>query len=61
MNQNEVIISGILSHSKGVGFKLSFPSKQTANHYKEMIKFILQENGLKVSEKKGYFDQGVRK
>ena len=60
MNQDEVIIGGIIGHSNGVGFKLSFPSKQIANQYKYLIGLILQKNGLKVIEKNGYFDKEVK-
>lgn len=52
------IIGGIVHHNNGgYGFKLTFPSSELAQKYKEMIHFILRDDNLFIEEKKGYYDK----
>jgi len=38
------------------GFKIGFKTKEEANKYKEMFKWILESDKYKVVCKKGYYD-----
>ena len=46
----------IIKHKKGAGFKITFPDKKKANHYKAMIKWILADDGYRIDNDTGYFD-----
>lgn len=57
MSNNKVILGGIINHNKvGVGFKITFQDKETANRYKEMIRWFLLDEGYKVATNLGYHD-----
>jgi len=52
-------IGGIINNrigigSKGYGFKLSFHTVKEAQHYKEMIQYILLNDNYKINSRKGY-------
>ena len=51
-----VVIGGIIKCGGGVGFKIIFPDKKKANHYKDMIRWILLDDEFKVISKTGYYD-----
>ena len=50
----KVIMGGIIKHSKGYGFKLTFPSPETANKYKDMIRYILTSDNIPLIYNTGY-------
>lgn len=54
--KKECTLSGIIKHSNGIGFKITFNSKDTANKYKDMLRFILAEDGFKINYRQGYYD-----
>ena len=55
-------ISGIVKHrSGGYGFKLTFHDKATAQHYKDMIYWIVSSDKIIPRVKKGYYDKKERK
>ena len=57
MSNNKVILGGIIKHNNiGVGFKITFPDKEMANHYKDMIRWILLDDKHIVATNKGYHD-----
>jgi len=50
-------IGGIIKHNhNGIGFKLTFKTKKEAQHYKEMIIFILKNDNYHIKQKEGYYD-----
>ena len=51
-----ITISGIIKHHSGYGFKLTFNKSEEAQKYKDMIRWILQDDGYKIKDKKGYHD-----
>ena len=50
------IIGGIIKHSNGIGFKLTFKDHKTANQYKDMINWIILNDGIKTKIMKGRYD-----
>ena len=51
-------MGGIIKHSNGgYGFKITFPSSETANHYKDMIRFILLDDNHPLIYNTGYYDK----
>ena len=53
----QVIMGGIIKHSNGgYGFKITFPSSLIANHYKDMIRWIIVDDGHPLVYKTGYYD-----
>ena len=53
----KVIIGGIIKHNNvGVGFKITFPTKEMAQAYKDMFRWILLDDKLNVATNRGYFD-----
>ena len=56
-SNNKVIIGGIIKHNNtGIGFKITFPNKELANHYKDMFRWILLDDKLTVATNIGYHD-----
>ena len=53
----KVIMGGIIKHIKGYGFKLTFPSPETANHYKDMIRYILTSDNIPLIYNTRTFDE----
>ena len=57
MLNHKVIIGGIIKHgSAGVGFKITFPDKEMAQHYKDRFRLILLDDKCTVATNKGYYD-----
>jgi len=57
-DKQEIIMGGIVKHSSGgCGFKISFPSPETANKYKDMFRWILVNDGHPLVYKQGYHDE----
>lgn len=54
--KNPVILGGIVKHSKGIGFKTTFKNRETANKYKDMIRWILADDGFSLVYNVGYYD-----
>jgi len=55
--EKSCIIGGIVKHSNGVGFKLTFNNAELANKYKDMFRWILVADGVEVVYKLGYYDE----
>lgn len=59
---NGCIIGGILRHGKGrYGFKLVFEDLSVARKYKDMIFWIVKNDGLLERVDLGYFDDKEKK
>lgn len=56
MSKHKIILGRIIKHKKGTGFKITFPTKEEANKYKEMMKWILADDGYRIDNDTGYFD-----
>ena len=54
--KKEVTLTGIIGIKGGYGFKTIFNSKEDANKYKDMIRFILEDDKFKVIYKTSYHD-----
>ena len=52
----KAVMGRIIKHKKGVGFKITFPSKEEANKYKDMFKWIIADDGYRIDNDTGYFD-----
>ena len=50
------VFSGIVKHKDGIGFKVTFDKPETANMYKDMFRFIVKNDGFKIEDKRGYYD-----
>jgi hypothetical protein len=51
-------IGGIIKHkSGGYGFKTTFNNFGLAQKYKEMMNWIIKNDGVSVSMDKGYYDR----
>jgi len=62
MKKNKtVIMKGIVKHSDGVGFKITFQDRETANYYKDMMYYIIKTDGYKIKYLKGYYDNFIKK
>jgi len=56
-NKKEVKISGIIKHSSGgYGFKTTFPTPETANKYKDMLRWIIVHDGFPLIYQTAYYD-----
>ena len=53
----KIIMGGIVKHSKGIGFKVTFTSPETANKYKDMFRWILVNDNHPLIYLKGYYDK----
>jgi len=51
-----VKIGGIIKHKDGYGFKLTFTDIDTANKYKDMLRYILTSDNLPIIYNTGYHD-----
>ena len=50
-------MGGIIKHSNGgYGFKLTFPTPLLANHYKDMIRWIISDDSHPLVYNTGYYD-----
>ena len=56
MVKPKVTIGGIIKYNGGIGFKCVFQDKEQANKYKDMIRWILNNDGYHIEDKKGYHD-----
>jgi len=57
MHNNKVVLGGIIKYnSDGVGFKVVFKDKELANKYKDMMRWILLDDGFTVVSNTGYYD-----
>ena len=52
-----VTVGGIIRHSRGTGFKITFSSVDLARKYKDMFTWILKDDKLNVRMERGYFDK----
>ena len=55
----DATLGGIIKVSDGHGFKLIFKTAKEAQHYKDMVKWILEGEQYKVKSDRGYFDRKV--
>lgn len=58
--KSSCLIGGILRHTDGIGFKLTFigdDNEEQAQHYKDMFKYIIESDKIKVRILKGYMDR----
>lgn len=57
MPGDKVMMGSIIKHTNnGVGFKITFPDIETANRYKDMIRWILLDDKKNVVYNIGYYD-----
>jgi len=54
--KQEIIIGGIIKHTNGVGFKITFKDRDTANKYKDMFRWIPINDQHPLVYKLGYYD-----
>ena len=52
----KVTLGPIVKHKDGIGFKLTYPTIEMANKHKDMMRWILLDEGYKVVSKTGYHD-----
>ena len=52
-----VTMSGIIKHSKGYGFKITFPTIKKANHYKDMLHWLIKDDNIPLIYNTGHYDQ----
>ena len=52
----KIKMSGIIKHTDGYGFKITFPSPETANKYKDMVRWLFISDGYPLIYKTGYYD-----
>jgi hypothetical protein len=55
--KEQITMGGIIKHSKGLGFKITFQNKETANKYKDMFRWILINDGHPLVYNHGYYDK----
>lgn len=55
-SDNKCIISGIVKHRSGYGFKVTFESKEHANKYKDILRWIIINDKLPLVCNIGYHD-----
>jgi len=53
---DNIIIGGIVKHRHGYGFKITCSSKDHANKYKDMIRWIIQNDKIPIVYNLGYHD-----
>jgi len=56
-DKKQVILGCIVKHSDGIGFKITCQNEQTANHIKDMMRWILISENRPVIYKLGYYDK----
>ena len=55
---SKVSLGGIMNRRhKGIGFDIVFQTKEEAQHYKEMMTFILKGDGYEIESVNGYHDK----
>jgi len=54
--KQKITMGGIIKHSKGVGFKITFQDQNTANKYKDMFRWILINDNHPLIYNLGYYD-----
>ena len=52
-----VVMGKIIKHKKGCGFKITFPTKEEAQKYKKMFAWIIADDGYRIDNDTGYFDE----
>jgi hypothetical protein len=52
----ECEIGGIIGHSNGYGFKVTFGTIKQARYYKGLLEYALKEDDYKIKNNKGYHD-----
>lgn len=50
------MITGIIGRRGGCGFSVIFSTAKDAQKYKDMFKWIIQDDNFKVDIKRGYYD-----
>ena len=55
-----VIFGGIIKHSNGIGFKITFKNKTVAQHYKDMMIWIIKNDNHNIKNFEGYYDKKER-
>jgi hypothetical protein len=53
-------IGRIIKHSNGIGFKVTFNTKEEAQKYKDEIYFIISVDGYKIDNKGGCYDKNQK-
>ena len=53
----KTIVSGIVKHNDGIGFKITFENAEQAQKYKEMFIWILESDDLEVGTMRGHYDK----
>ena len=53
----KVVMGKIIKHKHGTGFKITFPSKEQAGKYKDMMKWILADDGYRIDNETGYYEK----
>lgn len=51
------IIGGIVKHRGGYGFRVTLDTVKLAQKYKDIVKWIILGDKLRVDIKKGYYDE----
>ena len=55
--KSKVIIGGIIKHTNGCyGFKTSFTTPELANQYKDMLRWIIKDDGHPLDYQTAYHD-----
>ena len=60
MNKPTCEFGGILNYNHGVGFKVIFSgvnAVKKAQHYKDLFKWVIECDNLKIKSKNGYHDR----
>lgn len=50
------VIGGIVKHRGGYGFRVTLDTVKLAQKYKDMVKWIIESDKLRVDVKSGYYD-----
>lgn len=53
-------LTGIIKRNGGYGFAVVFDDPKLAQHYKEMMNWIIKDDMFKVEEKRGYYDKPTK-
>jgi len=58
LSSKQVVLGGIIKHQRGgYGFKVTFPDSETANKYKDMMRWIIVDDGHPLVYNTGYHDR----
>ena len=53
----KTIVSGIVKHNDGIGFKITFETAEQAQKYKDMFIWILESDDLHVETVNAHYDK----